>query len=92
MFERHIPTNNPKLAKLHKTGILVVTLPLVPSSFTVCLHAYTSPDAQSSKVGKTETSESVVKRRKSPNQRKYEDVPEREYLLPDEVDALDESH
>jgi hypothetical protein len=31
-------------------------------------------DAQSSKVGKTEKSEPAISRRKSPNQRRYEDV------------------
>jgi len=52
----------------------MVTLTLVPSSFVVCLHAHTLPNPQSSKVGKTEKSEPAVSRRKSPNQRGYEDV------------------
>ncbi|WP_322733985.1 hypothetical protein [Nostoc sp. ChiQUE01b] len=39
-------------------------------------------DTQSSKVGKTQKSESVVSRRKSPNQRRYEDVRSRKYLFP----------
>ncbi len=34
----------------------------------------TSPDAQSPQVGKMEKRELAVFRRKSPNQRKYEDV------------------
>lgn len=48
----------------------------------------TLPDTQSSKVGKTEKSALTVFRRKSPNQRRYEDVRSREYLLPVEVDAM----
>ncbi|MBN3907863.1 MAG: hypothetical protein HWQ35_15270 [Nostoc sp. NMS1] len=41
----------------------------------------TLPDTQSTKVGKTEKSEPTVKR-KSPNQRRYEDVRSRKYLFP----------
>ena len=48
----------------------------------------TLPDTQPSKVGKTEKSEPVVSGRKSPNQRKYEEVRSREYLLPSEVDTI----
>ena len=48
----------------------------------------TSPDVQSSKVGKTEKSEPTVSSRKSPNHSKYAEVRSREYLLPEEVDAM----
>ena len=48
----------------------------------------TLPDAQSSKVGKTEKTKTAVSRGKSPNQRKYVEVRSREYLLPEEVDAM----
>lgn len=48
----------------------------------------TLPNAQSSKVGKTEKSEPVVSGRKSPNQRKYEEVRSREYLFSVSVFAL----
>jgi hypothetical protein len=49
-------------------------LTFVLLSFAVCPHAHTLPDPQSSKVGKTEKSELAASRRKSPNQREYEDV------------------
>ena len=49
-------------------------LTFVASGFVIYLHAHTLPDPQSSKVGKTEKSELAVSRRKSPNQRRYEDV------------------
>ena len=48
----------------------------------------TLPDPQSPKVGKTEKTELAVVKRKSPNQRKYEEVRSRQYLLPDKVDAM----
>jgi type 1 fimbriae regulatory protein FimB/type 1 fimbriae regulatory protein FimE len=48
----------------------------------------TLADTQTSKVGKREKTEPAVPRRKSPNQRRYEDVRSREYLLPEEVDAM----
>lgn len=48
----------------------------------------TLPNTQSSKVGKTEKTEPDVFRHKSANQRRYEDVRSREYLLPSEVDAI----
>ncbi len=66
----------------------MVTLPLVPSSFVVCLHAHTLPDAQPSKVGKMEKSEPAVFRREFPNQRRYEDV--RWHRVPAVGDAPEE--
>jgi hypothetical protein len=69
-----MPTNNRKLVKREKSDILTVTLPLVPSSFAVCLHAHTLRDTQLSKVGKTEKTEPAVSRYKSPNQRSYENM------------------
>ncbi|MCC5612576.1 hypothetical protein LC612_39255 [Nostoc sp. CHAB 5834] len=42
----------------------------------------TLPDPQSPKVGKTEKSEPPLSGRKSPNQRRHEDVRSREYLFP----------
>ncbi|MEH2178740.1 hypothetical protein [Nostoc sp.] len=52
----------------------------------------TLPDSQSSKVGKTQKSEFVVSRRKSPNQRKYEDVRSRELFVTRRSGRDDESH
>ncbi|MEI2581163.1 hypothetical protein [Scytonema sp. PRP1] len=46
-------------------------------------------NAQSSKVGKMEKTQPAIFRRKSPNQRRYEDVRSREYLLPKEPKEVD---
>lgn len=46
------------------------------------------PDTQTPKVGKTEKTAPEVSKRTSPNQRRYEEVRSREYLLPEEVDRM----
>ena len=68
-----IPTNNRILVKLDKSGILW-NANLYSVEFRRMSALDTLPDAQSPKVGKTEKSEPAVSRRKSPNQRRYEDV------------------
>jgi len=45
-------------------------------------------DPQLSKVGKIENADPDSQKRKSPNQRTYSEVRSREYLLPEEVDAM----
>ena len=45
-------------------------------------------DPQLSKVGKIEKADSSSQKRKSPNQHRYSEVRSREYLLPEEVDAM----
>ncbi len=45
-------------------------------------------DPQLSKVGKIENVDPNSQKRKSPNQRRYSEVRSREYLFPEEVDAM----
>lgn len=60
----------------------------IQSSFAACLRWIPSRMPNHHAFGKMEKSERAISRRKSPFQRRYEDVRSREYLLPKQVDAM----